>query len=124
MARFRPPRFAAWIALAAILLSMVPPAGARDHPIASILADSDYCSTARTKTPPPALPSPADHSHDACSHCDGCTGHAGNGVALPANVATTSDLQAASPGIANFEVPAPAPADLIAAPPRGPPHSA
>jgi hypothetical protein len=121
--RRRSPRFATWIALAAVLLSMFPPAWAHSLGApATFGADSDYCSTVGAKDAAPALPSPADHR--ARSHCDGCTGTAGNGGVLTGTMVYAVARHSPSPAVVTVDTPVPAPADLIAAPPRGPPHSA
>jgi hypothetical protein len=116
---------AARIALFAVLLSALPPAGAHGRGRAlGFDGHSDFCSTIGAKGPAPASPLPADRGHKVCNHCDGCTGNAGNAWAPPSPVAPAILLGATPPSRIHFSLPAVTPVELIAAPPRGPPSLA
>jgi hypothetical protein len=116
------PRPAAWIALIAILFSTLLPAGAHGHGVtAEFDGHADLCSAMGPKSPAPAMPQPANGNSKVCTHCDGCTGSPGNVWAVQATATRTIALRATPPAIIVAEAPTPAPVDLIAAPPRGPP---
>ncbi len=115
-------RRAGWIALFAILLGLVPPAGAHRHGgTAGIDGHSDFCTTVGSQGPLPAMPFPADTSHGACTHCDGCTGTFGSGWAPPTPIAAAIVVAPALCAVIVLVLPAAAPVDRLAAPPRGPP---
>lgn len=112
------------IAVAALILSAVPPAGAHGHAAAPGFGGHvDFCS-AVGGNPQPATPAPADRSQGACTHCDGCVGHASNGWALPPALVTSFALCAQPITPVAFVLPVPTPVEQIAARPRGPPHFA
>jgi hypothetical protein len=114
-------RVTAWIALAAILLSTFTPATAHGHGlVAGFDGHADFCSTT-TGTNVPAPPLPPARDREVCTHCDGCTASTGNAWAPPSSAPGAIALRATPPAILVTEPPIPAPADLIAAPPRGPP---
>jgi len=118
-------RSAARTALFAILLSLLPPAGVHGHfATADFDGHADFCSTGNAPSPAPAMPLPADHSQKACTHCDGCTGNAGDASALPSHAAPAVALRTTPPAIVTTALPAAIPAELLAAPPRGPPQLA
>ena len=117
-------RSAAWTALFAILLSLLPLAGAHGRGAADFDGHADFCSTEGTTDPAPAVPGPADHSQKACTHCDGCTGNSGSAWALPSRAAPAAAVRTTPPAIATTVLPAAIPAELLAAPPRGPPQLA
>jgi hypothetical protein len=112
------------IAVAALILSAVPPAGAHGHAAApGFEGHADFCS-AVGGNPQPATPIPADRSQRACTHCDGCAGHADNGWALPPALVTSFALGAQPIAPVAFAPAVPTPVEQIAARPRGPPFSA
>ena len=119
---FRP---AARTALFAILLSLLPPAGAHGHG-ATVAFDrhADFCSTEGTTDPAPAMPLPGDGRQKACAHCDGCSSNAGSAWALPSRAAPTFARRTTPRAKVVVALPAAVPAELIAAPPRGPPQLA
>jgi hypothetical protein len=111
-----------WIALFAILLGLIPPAGAHRHGgTAGIGGHGDFCTAVGTQGPLPAMPSPADKSHGACTHCDGCTGTSGSAWAPPTPIAAAIVVAPAPCAVIVFALPAATPVDRLAAPPRGPP---
>jgi hypothetical protein len=115
-------RHAVWIALFAVLLSLLPAAGAHGHgATADFDGHADFCSTAGATDPAPGMPLPADGRQKACAHCDGCSGNAGNAWALPSRAAPTFARGTTPHAIDVATLPVALPADLIAAPPRGPP---
>lgn len=119
---FRP---AARIALFAILLSLLPPAGAHGHGAAAEFdRHADFCSTEGPTGPAPATPLPADGSQKACAHCDGCSSNAGSAWALPSRAAATFARRTTPRAMVVVALPVAVPAELIAARPRGPPQLA
>ena len=117
-------RRTATLAVVALMLSAVPPAGAHGRAAApGFSGHADFCS-AIGGNPQPATPIPADRSQRTCTHCDGCAGHAGNGWALPPALVTSFALRAQPIAPVAFALPPPTPVEQIAARPRGPPFSA
>jgi hypothetical protein len=117
-------RFAAWLALAATLLSGVPPAGAHVRLVDRLDGHADYCSTSGAIPPGPADSHPAGHDSKACTHCDGCTGTAASHAApLDATSQIIAPVALAGAIARACSVPFRS-AILIAAPPRGPPSLA
>src|SRR5262249_22511920 len=111
-------RFAAWLALAATLLSGIPPAGVHGRLIDRLDGHSDFCSASGAIPPAPASPDPAGHDSRACAHCDGCTGNAGSHWApLPASPQLAEPV-ASNAAVAGLRSPSIRSADLIAAPAR------
>jgi hypothetical protein len=122
--RFSWLRRTAWIAVVTLILSAVPPAGAHRHlGPPGFDGHADFCSAAAGSATP-ATPMPADRGQPACTHCDGCAGHAGNGWALPPTFMPPIALRAKPIVLVAFAPLAPTPVEQIAARPRGPPHSA
>ena len=117
-------RSAARTALFAILLSLLPLAGAHGHGVADFDGHADFCSTEGATDPAPAMPLPADGHQKACTHCDGCTGNAGSVWALPSRAAPAVAVRTTPPAIVTAVLPTAIPAELLAAPPRGPPQLA
>jgi len=115
-------RFAAWLATTAILLSGIPPASAGMLHGSDPFGDhADLCSAATPANPSTPNPDPGPADSKVCAHCDGGTGYAGSAWA-PGSAIARPGLRADSGP--RFVAVAPAvaiPADLIAAPPRGPP---
>jgi len=114
-------RVTIWIALVAILLSTLTPPLAYGHgAMAGFGGHADFCSTTMgTNTHAPPLP--PEREREVCTHCEGCTASTGDAWAPPSSAAGAIALRATPPAILVAEPPIPAPADLIAAPPRGPP---
>jgi len=118
-------RVGSLVALAAMLLSALPPAGAHALRMADRLdGHDDYCSAAGVAPAGPLSDPPAHHGSKVCTHCDGCAGHPGGSWA-PAS-ARTFGQASANPDrpCAVADPVATLAADLIAAPPRGPPRPA